>query len=331
MTQEELLEIIHKAEKEQAEELDLSMGDSDWSLEIFVVNDGSEQKPNPVSLIPDKGFSAIASVNIIHMRHNVGHQRAIATGLCHVFSLATGNGQGPPVLVMDADGEDRPQAVPSLLKAHLEQPEAVIVAGRSKRTEPLWFKMGYWLYKLIFRLLTGRPISFGNFMLIPHAALGKVVTLPELWMHLASTIIKSRAEILSVKTDRGVRYAGQTKMNLETLVILGLEAVSVFSNLVFVRLLLLFLILGLLSASALFVVVGIRLFTDLAIPGWATDTCLALSSLFVQSVISSLLVMFLILRGKQRLPSVPILDAERFVGSLDTIFRSSPDQYAHAR
>src|SRR3954463_2561883 len=46
----------------------------------------------------------LVRVEVLRLRRNLGHQRAIAIGLCHLAE----DGTCDAVLVMDADGEDRP-------------------------------------------------------------------------------------------------------------------------------------------------------------------------------------------------------------------------------
>src|SRR3954471_5360834 len=43
-------------------------------------------------------------IDLLRLRRNLGHQRAIAVGLCHLADERASDA----VLVMDADGEDRP-------------------------------------------------------------------------------------------------------------------------------------------------------------------------------------------------------------------------------
>ena len=63
-------------------------------------------------------------------------------------------------------------------------------------------------------------------------------------------------------------------------------------------------IIGLLAA-ALVVIVGIRLFTDFAIPGWATTAFGLVSVLLVQSVVFAVLLLFISLKTRSLSESVP--------------------------
>ena len=65
---------------------------------------------------------------------------------------------------MDADGEDDPHALPTLL----DREEEVVFAQRGKRHEGWRFQLGYQLYRALFRAVTGQRMRVG-----PHAVIRK--------------------------------------------------------------------------------------------------------------------------------------------------------------
>ena len=74
-------------------------------LRILLIDDGSVQACDPQTF--QGPFDSVAAVEVLTLRRNLGHQRAIAIGLTHID-------QAMPcaaVLVMDADGEDTPEGV----------------------------------------------------------------------------------------------------------------------------------------------------------------------------------------------------------------------------
>ena len=95
------------------------------------------------------------------LRRNVGHQRAIAIGLGYVSEHVQPE---QCVVVMDSDGEDLPSTIPNLLAGLASDQVDVVVAQRQSRVETFRFKAFYAVYKRFFSLMTGRAISFGNFM-----------------------------------------------------------------------------------------------------------------------------------------------------------------------
>ena len=82
------------------------------------------------------------------------------------------------------------------------------------------------------------------------------------------------------------------------LLVHGLSAVSVYSDIAFTRILVFSFGLAALTLGGIGVVVGIRFFTDLAIPGWATYTVAALVIVLLQTLMLSLGSVFLLLNNR---------------------------------
>ena len=100
------------------------------SIEIVAVDDGSVDGFDTSTIaLPDD--SRIAAINIVHLALNLGHQRAIAAGLVTLSARKDLDG----VIVMDSDGEDRPEEIPLLLAAARAAPGHVILAHRAKRSD----------------------------------------------------------------------------------------------------------------------------------------------------------------------------------------------------
>jgi hypothetical protein len=275
---------------------------------IYAVDDGSIAPFDLDSIVLPED-SCIESIEIIHLALNLGHQRAIAVGLCTVASADDIDS----VLVMDGDGQDRPADIAALLAANLHNPAKVVVAQRTKRSEPGFFRLWYCLYKLLFRALTGKRISFGNFSIMPRAAVERLVRMPELWNNFAATIMRSRLPYITVPTVRGTRFDGQSSMRLPSLIVHGLSAMSVHIDTIFARLL---LAAASIAGTAMFgiLVVGvIRTATDLAIPGWATTIVGDLLVIVLQTLIIMAAASLTMLAGRSSRPVVPIVDFRPFV------------------
>src|SRR5688572_11518641 len=102
---------------------------------------------------------------------------------------------GAHVLVMDSDGEDIPETALILLQSLKSGGVDIVVAKRKQRQESLVFKAFYALYKLVFVTLSGRGISFGNFMALTPVAVRRLTAMPELWIHVASSVLLSRLRV----------------------------------------------------------------------------------------------------------------------------------------
>src|SRR5712692_1479382 len=159
---------------------------AEWRASLIFIDDGSAHTcPSGMPL----HFQAIEKVSVLTLRRNLGHQRAIAIALAYIQQHC----RGDALVVMDADGEDRPEDILRMLEAMAgaDGPVAVF-AERGRRLEKAIFRLFYRIYGSLHVLLAGRSIRFGNFSLMPWAHLDSIVTYPELWNHYASTFLKSK-------------------------------------------------------------------------------------------------------------------------------------------
>lgn len=275
---------------------------------VCAVDDGSVTAFDPASLVlPPE--SCITGIELLRLALNLGHQRAVAVGLCALAGRDDLDG----VIVMDSDGEDRPSDLAALLAASRRNDGQVILARRAKRSESATFRLGYRIYKALFYLLTGEPITFGNYSLLPMAAVRRLVHMPELWNNLAGAILRSRLRRTDVATARGCRYDGSSKMKLIGLVVHGLSALSVHTDRIFVRVLLGAGIVGIASVLGIIAVALIRLLTDLAIPGWATTAGGVLLIVLLQTIVIVVAASLTMLAGRSTRPIIPIVDARQFI------------------
>ena len=167
--------------------LDSVLREHGLTAKVLLVDDGS-YLPGP-ALPVGAGLDSISEIRILRLRRNLGHQRAIAVGLS--FLEATSDSQ--QILVMDSDGEDRPEDVPRLIEALAkDDSEPLIFAERRRRSEGFVFRLGYRLFRQLYRLLTGHRLRFGNFSLIPMGLLRRLVSVSEVWNHYASAVIAAR-------------------------------------------------------------------------------------------------------------------------------------------
>lgn len=196
-------------------------------LFIVAVDDGSVREPIDTQAISRAGLEGV----VLRLKRNVGHQQAIAVGLGYVAE----NLPEAPCVVMDSDGEDLPVTIRDLLVCLDSENVDVAVAQRKSRVETFLFQAFYLVYRLIFRLLTGRYISFGNFIALTPTGVARLACMHELGTHIAGTVLSSKLRLAVCPIDRGPRYAGQSKMNFAGLVLHGFRAVMIFAEDVLIR------------------------------------------------------------------------------------------------
>lgn len=272
---------------------------------IILVDDGSNEH-----LDYSFELECIKSIKVLKLRRNMGHQRAIALGLCHINQ----NYNFDLVIVMDGDGEDSPAGVEKLLNSHsTESTDKIIFARRGKRSEGILFKLFYRFYKLFYRLLTGKKIQSGNFSLITKHALERLVGVTEIWNHYAAAIYRANIPLEFVTVNRAHRLDGKSKMNFQSLLTHGLSSISVFSDIVGLRFLIGSIMLFFITLLALCAVFVIRFFTEFSIPGWATYSAGLIIQILLLSFMFSIIFIFMTLQGRNISSFLPIRDYHHFI------------------
>jgi hypothetical protein len=279
-----------------------------------LVNDGSTDALDEALFMGAGARRAIGRVWVLELRRNLGHQRAIAVGLSYLHGCA----RFGALVVMDADGEDRASDVPRLLeKFEALGGERVVFAERTRRSEGLAFRALYWMYRWAHRGLTGVRVRVGNFSVLPPAAVSTLVVVSDLWNHYAASVFKARLPLDMIPTHRGVRVFGASKMNFVSLVVHGLSAISVFGDVVGVRM----MVAAGLGAPVLIVV----LVASLAgwLPYWAGIGAVMLLVLAAQVTTLSLFFVFGALSGRGGASFIPERDAGVFVRGFRAIAAGS--------
>jgi hypothetical protein len=251
----------------------VALGDHD--ILVIAVDDCSSEQADTAGLIARKG--TVVDIRVIRLACNLGHQRAIAVGLVAASKVSDIDA----VVVMDSDGEDQPDAVPRLIAAWDKQPGRIVVARRGQRSETFMFRLFYSIYKRVFKTMTGEPISFGNFSLVPRQALQALVHNPAIWNNLAAAIARSRIPYTAIQVKRGPRLAGRSRMNFVSLAVHGLSAISVYTDIVLLRIIVAACVLAGIVMLGLIAVIVVKFGTDWAIPGWASYVAASLIVIFI--------------------------------------------------
>lgn len=258
-----------------------------YDFDVIILNDASFISDNALT---EHTPVHIKHIHIIDLKRNVGHQKAIAVGLSSINEENTYDA----VIVMDGDGEDDPKYLSLLIEAcEKNNQKKITFAERHRRSEGFLFRVFYLIYKLLFRLATGENISYGNYSIIPSNILKKVITLTEIWNHFAAGILKSKIPFDSIPTDRQQRLSGKPQMKFVDLLTHALKSISVYADKAGARLLISITILISLFITLAVIVVGIRLFTNWAVPGWATYTVSFLILGVLQAFLTSIIFLFM--------------------------------------
>jgi hypothetical protein len=280
-----------------------------YLIQIVAINDGSIDEID--------NFKSEIEIEIITLKVNIGHQRAIAVGLQYINDVKSNFDY---VVVLDSDGEDKPEDIVHLIsKCETINDKKIVFAQRKKRQESAFFKIGYFFYKYIFYCLTGQKINFGNFSCIPQKLLKRVVVQDNLWNHYSGSIIQSRTPFDKVLLNRGKRYAGQSKMNFTSLVLHGLSSISVYFDSLSVRILKLSLFGVLICFLSVILVLYIKCFTYSSIPGWASNLILIIFSIILQLSSVTLIVLLMQLSSRKNVKSPSERIYKEFIESIENL------------
>lgn len=197
-------------------------------LRFLVVDDSAGTDPDVARL------HAFDDVEVLTPPFNLGHQRAIVYGLRHLVpSLANDD----VVVTMDSDGEDQPADVPRLLQALQSTGAALVLAERTKRSEPVQFRVLYAMFRVFFRFMAGITVLSGNFAGQRGDSLKATVHHPSFDLCYSSTLLALRRSTATVPCARGTRFAGRSRMNTSSLIAHGIRMLMPFSERVAARML----------------------------------------------------------------------------------------------
>ena len=216
------------------DEIDLQISSWDAEVSVIIVNDASTEERSGL----DSNYKKIKSVKILNMKENRVHQRCIAAGLKYICK----NENFDRVIIMDADGEDRPEELGDFFKKAQENPSMTITGNRFKRSEGLVFRVLYEMHKLLTLIFAGKLIKFGNFSCLPKDHVKQLIEKPYLWNTYSSSVVRAIDDRTFIPSIRGLRYVLPSKMNFLALIFHSLTIISVFRNAVVIRSIVFFLV-----------------------------------------------------------------------------------------
>ena len=209
------------------ENIDSQIDDWDHEVSVVIINDASTEKKLNNSSV----FKNLKSVKIINMKKNRGHARCIAAGLKYINEKEDFD----YVIPMDGDGEDRPAELGAMIREAYGHPNNVITANRIKRSDGFLFRFCYLIHKYLTFIFAGQSIKFGNFTCLPKSAVAQMIKDPATWSSFSGSLSKLVTSRLFVKSIRGSRYFGPSKMSFFGLIKHSLSIIAVFRTTVLIR------------------------------------------------------------------------------------------------
>ncbi len=237
----------------------------DEQFHVVIVDDCSQD--STYKLLSEFEFKGLnIRYDVLHLKFNLGNQGAIYQGLLYAHSL-----NADYVIIMDADGEDDPEAIPLLLK---QKEYEIVVVKRGKRSESLLFKLSYFFYKIIFRLITKRTIDYGNYCLIDKNILERIKYTS--FIHLPAYLLKQKAKRTDVTFNRSQRIDGESKVGYKGLLMHAFKSMIEFGEDLLLLFLRIFIIIMIMFVALLGNILYQKFISNTAILGWASTLAISL-------------------------------------------------------
>ena len=215
------------------------------NFKCIIINDASTLN-KPEMTVPEH----IDYLKLINMKVNKGHARCIAYGIRYVLE----NEKFDHLILMDGDGEDRPEEIKFLINKALEEEKVSVVAKRIKRSEGPIFQILYQAHKLLTLVFTGKNINFGNYSCLTKNDVEIISNKASLWSSFSGSLKKNIKNLNHIDSIRGIRYFGPSKMSFFKLAIHSFSIIAVFKRSVFLRSIAMIIIASYFSTKAIILV-----------------------------------------------------------------------------
>ncbi len=227
---------------------------------LVFVDDGS--KDQTWALI-ERFADECSVVQGIKLSRNYGHQNALLAGLLVA--------QGDALVSVDADLQDDLGVIEQMLDAYHDGCDVVYGVRENRETDSAFKRFTAESYYCLLAFM-GVDVVFNHadYRLLSRRAVEALREYGEVNLFLRGIIPLLGFRSRSISYRRAERFAGESKYPMRKMLSLACQGITSFSTfplrLITVLGLIIFVVSSLLGIWA----IGIRLFSDLAVPGWAS-------------------------------------------------------------
>lgn len=227
---------------------------------VFYVDDGSRDRTWEMI---GQYSERIPEIGGIKLSRNRGHQNALLCGLM--------TAPGDVLISLDADLQDDLEAIPKMIAAYVEGAE-IVFAVRSKRAKDSFFKRataeGY--YKLLAFLGVQILYNHADFRLMSRRAIETLRDYDETHLFLRALILQLGFKTATVEFERAERFAGESKYPLSKMLALAWQGITSFTAYPLRLITGIGMLISVASLGMALWALAVRIFTDQALPGWAS-------------------------------------------------------------
>ena len=190
------------------------------TTELVFIDDGSSDDTLTILLSIQQNDG---NVKIVQLSRNFGKEAALTAGLV--------NTSGDAVIVLDADLQDPPELIPSMIDAW-QQGYQIVRMRRSERDGEGFFKLLF--AGNFYRILNSIsdidiPCNTGDFGLYSRQVIDNLNNLPEKNRYMKGLFAWVGFKTTVIYFKRAPRFKGKTKWNFFSLITLAIDGITSFS------------------------------------------------------------------------------------------------------
>ena len=203
----------------------------------------------------------------IKLSNNFGHQNALLAG------LFMNKNKSDMYITMDCDLQDDINSIEGMISSYEGGNEIVYGVRKSRATDTIFKrKSAEIFYDMQQKIGINIIKNHADFRLISNNVLTHLEKFNEVNLYL-----RAMFPVIGFKTDviyysRKERFAGETKYPLKKMLAFAWDGITSFSVFPLKLITYLGLIVFLISMLTILYVISIKIFTDMAVPGWASTT-----------------------------------------------------------
>ncbi|MFO1430624.1 MAG: glycosyltransferase family 2 protein [Candidatus Competibacteraceae bacterium] len=228
---------------------------------LYFVDDGSKDH---TWRIIESLATAGTRVHGIKLSRNRGHQNALLAGLF--------GAKGDAVVTVDADLQDDIAVIEDMIHRFSEGCEIVYGVRKSRSADTVFKRSSAGMYyKFLAWMGVDIVYNHADFRLMGRRAIDCLQQYSEVNLFLRGIIPLLGFPTATVYYDRSERFAGVSKYPLRRMLALAIDGITSFSVMPLRFIAVLGLLVCLLSIAMIGWALYLRLFTNAAIPGWASS------------------------------------------------------------
>jgi polyisoprenyl-phosphate glycosyltransferase len=256
--QEVLLETAHQLT--QLFETHMAQERMDAESRIYFIDDGSQDR---TWVLIEELARSNPHIHGIKLSRNRGHQNALLAGLMHA--------KGDVVISVDADLQDDLAAIGEMLDAHARGHDVVYGVRSLRDTDTVFKRFTATIYYRLMRVMGVELVhNHADYRLLSRCVVEALRQYDERNLFLRGIIPTLGFKSANVYYQRQKRFAGQSKYPLSKMLTLALEGITSFTPVPLHIITGLGMLVSVISAFLGLWAVAVRLFTDMAVPGWAS-------------------------------------------------------------